>query len=175
MKQRVLADKVAIVTGGARGIGRAICERYSTEGAKVVVADVNYAEAARISKDLRPGSMAAALDVTCENSITEMIEIVAKAYGAPDILVNNAGIFDMSPVLETIQEDQVTRGGRFAEQFKISRDVHERGTVEDAVIIWIRVLARSVLTDELPSQDGNRASAPDHDVLESKVHMVRVD
>ncbi len=104
MNQPALNDKVAIVTGGARGIGRAICERYSKEGAKVIVADINHAEAGRVAGGLRPGSVAVELDITSEDSIREMIAVVARTYGAADILVNNAGIFDMSPILETTRE-----------------------------------------------------------------------
>lgn len=101
MKEPVLSGKVAIVTGGARGIGRAICERYSAEGARVVVADLNYAEADALAKGLGSGSIAVDLDVTSQDSITAMVDKVAAVYGGVDILVNNAGIFDMSPTLET--------------------------------------------------------------------------
>lgn len=104
MSQHKLADKVAIVTGGAGGIGRAICERYSEEGAKIVVADLNHTQATRVATELRPGSISVELDVTSESSIGEMVNTVAATYGAVDILVNNAGLFDMSPILETTRE-----------------------------------------------------------------------
>lgn len=104
MENPVLAEKVAVVTGGARGIGRAICERYAAEGAKVVVADIRYADAARLVQELGPEHLAVELDVSCHDSIEKMIKEVTATFGGIDILVNNAGVFDMCPLLETTEE-----------------------------------------------------------------------
>src|SRR6201998_3129346 len=90
-----LKDKVAIVTGGAHGMGEAEARLFTAEGAKVVVADILEHEAEIVTADIRAGggeAMAAKLDVTSES---EWINLIAKAvttFGKLDILVNNAGI-----------------------------------------------------------------------------------
>jgi NAD(P)-dependent dehydrogenase (short-subunit alcohol dehydrogenase family) len=99
-----LAGKVAIVTGGAQGIGRAICERYGAEDAKVVVADINTAEAQKVAAAI-PGAIAINLDVTSQASIDAMVEKVNAEFGQIDILVNNAAIFTLAPILEIKRED----------------------------------------------------------------------
>ena len=95
-----LSDKVAIVTGGARGIGRAIAERYVAEGARVAIADVLAAEAEATAAALGANAMPLALDVTDQDSIDSAVAAVVERFGSVDILVNNAGIFEMEPVLE---------------------------------------------------------------------------
>jgi acetoin reductase-like protein len=107
-----LEGKTAIVTGGARGIGRAICERYAAEGAFVVVADRLTAEAEETAAAITAaggGALAQALDVTDQASIDAMVDAVVRETGSIDILVNAAGIFDMAPILEIAPEsyDQV--------------------------------------------------------------------
>ena len=95
-----LRDRVAVVTGGVRGIGRAICARYAEEGARVVVADLEAAEAAAAAASIGCGALGAALDVTDQGSIDRLVETVVREAGRIDVLVNNAGVFDMAPVLE---------------------------------------------------------------------------
>lgn len=95
-----LKDKVAVVTGGARGIGRAVCERYADEGARVVVADVLEGEAREAAGAIGRGALAVRLDVTRRDSIDAMVGTVAREAGGIDVLVNNAAIFDMGPLLE---------------------------------------------------------------------------
>lgn len=98
-----LKGKTAIVTGGARGIGAAIAAAYVKEGARVCVADIEYAEAQKTAKAIGGNSFAFALDVTRHDSIAACVAEVEKAAGGVDILVNNAAIFDMGP-LEDIAE-----------------------------------------------------------------------
>jgi NAD(P)-dependent dehydrogenase (short-subunit alcohol dehydrogenase family) len=99
-----LKDRVSVVTGGARGIGAAICERYAEEGALVVVADVLEKEAAALAGALGRSAFALGLDVTRRASIDAMVEAVAARAGRIDILVNNAAVFDMAPLLEITEE-----------------------------------------------------------------------
>ena len=99
-----LQDKVAVVTGGARGIGRAICERYAAEGARVVVADLNGKECQSVAAAIGRGAIGVALDVTQQGSIDAMVAAVVKTCDGIDILVNNAGVFDMGPLEEITHE-----------------------------------------------------------------------
>ncbi len=87
--------KVAIVTGGGNGIGLAIANRFATEGAKVVVADINDSAGARTANDIiKSGGTAVSIttDVTDEDQIKTLVEKVLDHFGQIDILVNNAGI-----------------------------------------------------------------------------------
>jgi D-sorbitol dehydrogenase (acceptor) len=96
----MLEGKVAVVSGGASGIGRAICERYAAEGAIVAVADVALTGARAIAAALGDAAFAVELDVARQESIDRMVKsVVAQASGI-DILVNNAAFFDMEPLLE---------------------------------------------------------------------------
>ncbi len=100
MKRVVLEGKVAVVTGGARGIGRAICERYAEEGAKVAVADIDIKEAETAAKAMGETAFAVQLDVGRQESIDAMVRTVVDRAGAFDILVNNAGIVSIGPFME---------------------------------------------------------------------------
>jgi acetoin reductase-like protein len=95
-----LDGKVAIVTGGARGIGAAICRRYADEGARVAIADVLEREAQALARELGRDAFAVQLDVTSRPSIDAMVGSVLERAGGIDILVNNAAIFEMAPLLE---------------------------------------------------------------------------
>jgi NAD(P)-dependent dehydrogenase (short-subunit alcohol dehydrogenase family) len=99
-----LKDKAAVVTGGARGIGRAIVEGYAREGARVCIADIEYEVAAETARDTGGGAFAVRLDVTRPDSIDAMVaEMEAKAGGI-DILVNNAAVFDLAPIEEITEK-----------------------------------------------------------------------
>jgi NAD(P)-dependent dehydrogenase (short-subunit alcohol dehydrogenase family) len=98
-----LKGKTAIVTGGARGIGAAIASAYAREGARVCVADIEYAQAQETAKAIGGGAFACSLDVTKADSISACVAKVEEVAGGVDILVNNAAIFDMGP-LEEIPE-----------------------------------------------------------------------
>lgn len=99
-----LAGKIAVITGGARGIGRAIAERYAAEGARVVVADLLIDQAKTTADAIGRAAVAVAVDVSSNDSIERMAASVADRVGAPDILVNGAGIFDMAPLAEITEE-----------------------------------------------------------------------
>jgi len=99
-----LSGKVAIVTGGAMGIGYAIASRLAEAGAKVLVADRDEAAAAAAAGKLA-GSIACACDVSDEAQVSAMVAQAVSELGGVDILVNNAGIYPMKPVLEATKED----------------------------------------------------------------------
>ena len=99
-----LKGKVAIITGAARGIGRAIAERYAVEGAKVVIADINEAGAKEVASAIGSGALGLHLDITAQESIDAMVAQVAAECGGIDILVNNAGLFDLAPIVEITRE-----------------------------------------------------------------------
>jgi D-sorbitol dehydrogenase (acceptor) len=113
-----LEGKVALVTGGARGIGRAICEAYVAEGAKVAVADRLAHEAAETAQALGPNAMAVTMDVTDLDSIAAGVKAVEDAWGGIDVLVNNAGIFNMASI------DKVTLA-----DYRRQYDVNVGGTI----------------------------------------------
>jgi 3-oxoacyl-[acyl-carrier protein] reductase len=86
-----LKDKIAIVTGAAKGIGFATAKRFSEEGAKVMIADVNPA-AVKAAVDLIPGSEAYVVNVTDRASIEAAVDQIMQRHGRIDVLINNAGI-----------------------------------------------------------------------------------
>ena len=86
-----LKDKVAIVTGAAKGIGFATAKRFSEEGAKVMIADINP-DAVKAAVDLIPGSEAYVINVTDRASIEAAVDQIMQRHGRIDILINNAGI-----------------------------------------------------------------------------------
>jgi sorbitol-6-phosphate 2-dehydrogenase len=93
---QLLQDRVAIVTGGAQGLGEALCRRLAREGAHVVAADLNLEGAKRVAADIvaRTNRRALALqvDVTNEAQVTTMVDRTVQEFGRLDILVSNAGI-----------------------------------------------------------------------------------
>jgi NAD(P)-dependent dehydrogenase (short-subunit alcohol dehydrogenase family) len=91
MNQIDLSGRVAIVTGAARGIGRAIAERFALSGARVAIWDVD-GTAAKAAASVIPGSIDLIADVTEPQSITSALAATESRLGPPDILVNNAGI-----------------------------------------------------------------------------------
>ena len=86
-------DKAAIVTGGASGIGRAICERFAAEGCRVVIADIDAAGGDGVAQEIRSQGLEAHFvktDVADENSVRRLVAEALDRYGKVDILVNNA-------------------------------------------------------------------------------------
>ena len=93
---RVLEDKIAIVTGGAQGLGEAICQRLAHEGAHIVVADLNLQgaqeTAAEIAEQTSRQAIAVKVDVTDEAQVEAMVQRAVDQFGRLDVLVSNAGI-----------------------------------------------------------------------------------
>jgi NAD(P)-dependent dehydrogenase (short-subunit alcohol dehydrogenase family) len=96
-----LVDKVAVVTGGASGIGRAMCERFAAEGAKVAVADLDQAGAAALARAI--DGMFVEVDVTSPAAVEALYDAVAERFGGIDVCCNNAGISppDDDSILDT--------------------------------------------------------------------------
>ena len=87
-----LHDKVAVVTGGASGIGRALCRRFAAEGARgVVVADVDADGASEVAREI--GGLAVRTDVAVEREVVELVRQTIDRYGQLDLFCSNAGIF----------------------------------------------------------------------------------
>ncbi len=98
-----LADKVALVTGAASGLGKAIAVRYAREGAKVAVADLNAAAAEAVAAEIRAAggqAIGVAMDVTSEEAVERGVAAAVAAFGGVDILVSNAGIQIVHPLEE---------------------------------------------------------------------------
>ncbi|HSO75676.1 MAG TPA: SDR family oxidoreductase [Blastocatellia bacterium] len=85
-----LKDKVAIVTGGAHGIGKALSERFALEGARVVVADLDAEAASQVAQQI--AGLAVTTNVAREADIVNLVQKANEAYGAIDLFCSNAGI-----------------------------------------------------------------------------------
>ncbi|MEZ5490614.1 MAG: SDR family oxidoreductase [Gammaproteobacteria bacterium] len=91
-----IKDKVVIVTGGASGIGRALCERFADEDARgIVVSDINQAGARQVAESIasRTDSLAVATNVAEEEQVKGLVETTLNRFGQIDLLCSNAGIF----------------------------------------------------------------------------------
>ena len=97
-----LDGKVALITGAASGIGHGIAKTYVGEGARVVIADLNAAGAAKAAEELggKETAIGIAMDVTKEDQVNEGVEQTVTAFGRIDILVSNAGIQIVHPMEE---------------------------------------------------------------------------
>jgi 3-oxoacyl-[acyl-carrier protein] reductase len=87
-----LKDRVALVTGGGSGIGRAICERFAEEGARVVVNDIRQDAAEAAAKALGARARAIAADVSDSAAVRAMFATLEREHGRLDVLINNAGV-----------------------------------------------------------------------------------
>ena len=100
-----VVDKVAVVTGAASGIGRGIAETFVAAGAKVVIADLNAAQAEAAAQALGANALGVAMDVTSETQVDEGIDRAVRHFGRIDILVSNAGIQIVSPLVDFAYKD----------------------------------------------------------------------
>jgi 2-hydroxycyclohexanecarboxyl-CoA dehydrogenase len=97
--------RVAIVTGGGQGIGRAIAEKLAEAGAEVVVADLNEVTAKETADAIGGGALGVRTDVTDQQAVIAMVEQAHAKFGQIDVLVNNAGWDDPAPFVETDRPD----------------------------------------------------------------------
>jgi len=144
---RPLASRVALVTGGGSGIGRAIAERLAAEGACVVVADRDGEAAAKVAEGIgsaagQPADVAVAVttDVTNEEAVSVAFQQAALAFGGVDLVVSNAGLSISRPLLETtladwdLQHDVMARGS-FLIAREAARVMQAQGMGGDIVYI----------------------------------------
>jgi len=124
-KAKPLATRIAFVTGGGSGIGKAIAQRLAAEGACVVVADIDEGSAQEVAREIGGLDVAIGVraDVTDEAQVVAALQATVLAFGGVDLVVNNAGLSISKPLLETsladwdLQHDVMARGS-----FLVSRE-----------------------------------------------------
>ncbi|KAJ5928242.1 hypothetical protein N7466_007198 [Penicillium verhagenii] len=110
--QTQLSGRVALVTGGGQGIGRAMCLAFSTAGAKVVIADIDQAKGTRVATEIveRGGDAHFVLtDVTKSESIRSLVQETVRRFGKLDIAVNNAALGPDTSEIASLDEESWTR------------------------------------------------------------------
>lgn len=127
-----LKDKTAIITGSARGIGKAFAARYVAEGAHVAIADINLVAAEATAKEIGPQAFAVHLDVTSQESIDQAIKTIEEKRGGIDILINNAALFDLAPIVDITRESYdklfaINVSGTLFTMQAVARSMIERG------------------------------------------------
>ncbi len=105
---RGLKEKLVVVTGGARGIGRAIAEKFAEEGSKIIIGDINYDQAKETKKEFEDAGhkcFAYKLDVSKVEEIEKFFSELKQKFGKIDVLVNNAGIQIRNPSTDFLEKD----------------------------------------------------------------------
>jgi NAD(P)-dependent dehydrogenase (short-subunit alcohol dehydrogenase family) len=120
---RPITGRVVAITGGGRGIGRAIAQALAARGARVAVADLDGAAAERVAAELGAGHLGLAADVTDGDAFVAFLDAVEQQLGPLDVLVNNAGIMPVTPLAEE-DDASITR------QLEINLHAVIRGTQE---------------------------------------------
>jgi 2-hydroxycyclohexanecarboxyl-CoA dehydrogenase len=103
-----LKDKVAVVTGGASGLGEGICHEFATEGARIVIADINETGAQSVAQEIGKGGGEASVvkvDITDPVSVADAVGGIVERLGTIDILVNNVGWNSLKPAPDYTLED----------------------------------------------------------------------
>ena len=127
-----LEGKAALITGAARGIGRAFAEAYVREGARVAIADIDIGRARRSAAEIGEGAVAVAMDVARQESIERAVAETVHTLGRIDILINNAALFTAAPIVEIEREDyarifDVNVGGTLFTLQAVARHMIARG------------------------------------------------
>ena len=131
-QQRILTGQVVAITGGARGIGRAMAELFLREGMRVAIGDVDAEGARRTAEELGRGTVALELDVTRRESVEEFADGVERELGPIDIFVNNAGIM---PVGRFVDEDDTSAHRQM--------DINVHGVIYGCKVAMNRMLPRN--------------------------------
>jgi len=141
-KPKPLATRVALVTGGGSGIGRAITLRLASEGACVVVADLVEGSAMDVAREIGDADRAigVSMDVTSAEQVAAGFAAAALAFGGIDLVVNNAGLSISKPLLETTEHDwdlqhDVMAKGSFLVSREAARTMIRQGLGGDIVYI----------------------------------------
>ena len=132
MKQ--FKDKIAIVTGGAAGIGRGLCEELAGAGAVVVIADINEEDAQKTAQEISASGGRAVgkrLDVTRDEEIQKVVDETIEEHGRLDYMVNNAGI----ALMGEIQDMTLDQGRRLV-------DVNMLGAINGSIIAYKKMVAQ---------------------------------
>ena len=144
-----LEGKTALITGAARGIGRAFAEAYVREGARVIIADIDGARACDTAEEIGgEHALAVRIDVTDTDSIAAALEEAERQGFAPiDILINNAAIFTAAPIVEITEED-----------YRRCFDVNVKGTLFTLQAVARHMIERGVRGKiiNMASQAGRR-------------------
>jgi rhamnulose-1-phosphate aldolase/alcohol dehydrogenase len=141
-RPKPLATRIAYVTGGGSGIGRAIALRLAAEGACVVVADRDFEAATTVAAEIGgpDAAIAVAADVTSADAVTASVRDAVLAFGGVDLVVNNAGLSISKPLLETTEQDwdlqhDVMAKGSFLVSRETARVLIAQGLGGDIVYI----------------------------------------
>ncbi len=141
-KPKELATRVALVTGAASGIGKAIAKRLAAEGAVVAIADLNLEKAQEAAAEIGDPDQAigVAVDVSSEEAVQQAINETLLAFGGLDIVINNAGLSLSKPLLETTEKDwdlqhDVMAKGSFLVSKTAAKVLIEQGLGGDIVYI----------------------------------------
>jgi rhamnulose-1-phosphate aldolase/alcohol dehydrogenase len=142
-KAKPLATRIAYVTGGGSGIGKAIAQRLAAEGACVIVADRDAENAQNVAREIGNADVAIAttVDVTSADEIEKSIQEAVLAFGGVDLVVNNAGLSISKPLLETTEQDwdlqhDVMAKGSFLVSRETARVLIAQGMGGDIVYIY---------------------------------------
>lgn len=127
-----LDGKTAVITGAARGIGRAFAEAYVREGARVAIADVDIERAKNSAREIGDGAIAVKMDVTRQESIDAAVAETVSRLGGIDILINNAAIFTAAPIDGITRDDfervfAINVGGTLFTMQAVARHMIARG------------------------------------------------
>jgi short-subunit dehydrogenase len=129
---RILTGQVAAITGGARGIGRAMAEAFVRQGMRVAIGDVDVETAQQTAREIGAGTIALPLDVTSRASVESFADGVEEQLGAIDVFVNNAGIMQVGRFLE---EDDATA--------KRQMDINVHGVIFGMKVVLPRMIQRN--------------------------------
>jgi len=151
-----LKDKVVIITGARRGMGKSHALAFAKEGSKVVVSDISLEDCQKVVKEIeeiKGETMAVKCDVSKKEEVQEMIEKTIKKWGKIDILINNAGIADFKNFLELKEEDwdrtiDINLKGYFLVAQAVAKEMVKR---KSGVIINIASIAMGQVGIGFPS------------------------
>ena len=127
-----LEGKCALITGAARGIGKAFAQAYVREGAKVAIADINLEAAEITAAEMGEGAFAVRMDVSQQSSIDSGVADAIEKLGHIDVLINNAALFTAAPIVEIDRENyqrvfDVNFGGTLFTLQAVAKHMIERG------------------------------------------------